>query len=125
MPPVTQPHASTSGKPPNKYPAQAAKRYLQALANAGLGTMSPKTAKRNSILVFKKRKFADMLEDALNIMKKLGIDESSYHTRKSPRKAKAVDSWKTISVAPEYRYKTKEMCRVSAGIVEPSFAQIA
>ena len=80
MPPLKNPPANPDhpNKAGNKYPVEAARKFLCVLSNAGLGEMVEKAKGRRSIHQFHKRKYTDLSADALDIVKKLKISETQY-----------------------------------------------
>lgn len=84
MPPLKNPPPNAnSNKPGNKYPVDAARRFLHLLAKAGLGDMvdkpgTSKGAPRRVVQQFHKRKYNELSADAVEIVKKLKITEKEY-----------------------------------------------
>ena len=65
--------SSNAPGPSTGDPVQAAKRYLQALASAGLGDVETKG--RQGVMSFKKSPWTGLSEGAREIIKKLKIKE--------------------------------------------------
>jgi len=87
MPPLKNPPPNQDPKKaPNKYPVQAAKHYLQTIANVGLGEMISKetsSGRGKSSLVFRKRKYEELTDEARELVTKLKMTQSDYVFRRA------------------------------------------
>lgn len=67
-----------NGKKQVKYPTNAARAFLTALADAGLGDMISRVGSRSGNSTFKKKNFNELSPAALAILGRLNITEAQY-----------------------------------------------
>nr|XP_054773587.1 uncharacterized protein LOC129281697 [Lytechinus pictus] len=67
-----------NGKKLSKYPANAARAFLTALADAGLGDMISRARSRSGKSTLKKKSYNELSVSALAILAKLNISEQQY-----------------------------------------------